>query len=337
MKQMDEQSDEAAVVGALLSCFPETFPFEPPATVGRKKYDDAKFIANIRSLYDKRSPITERQWNALLMTSVKYSADHPEIQAVLKEHNLTEKADAIKAAVNKHDDTPKEPVSLEALALIKAMDKVEFEAPVKRAGRTRVYDDAKFVKSLRDQAEAGKALSEAQTKALMKVAAKYSSGIANYSELVASIAAVMPDAVPVETAPAAEKAEEPAKPAVLPEAKQAEIDAMLKMTTEITEWKSGRGKYDDKSFVESLSKQFKQRKALSDKQINALLKVLGKYSEQIADFEARSKGFTAVAQPKAQEDLGVCPLCGSKLVTRYYKGRSFVGCSGYPNCKYIKK
>ncbi len=33
-----------------------------------------------------------------------------------------------------------------------------------------------------------------------------------------------------------------------------------------------------------------------------------------------------------------CPLCDSNLVERKSKwGKKFIGCSGYPNCKYIKK
>jgi ssDNA-binding Zn-finger/Zn-ribbon topoisomerase 1 len=38
------------------------------------------------------------------------------------------------------------------------------------------------------------------------------------------------------------------------------------------------------------------------------------------------------------EVLGRCPLCGEQLVRRYRRpggpGRSFVGCSGFPNCRY---
>ena len=33
----------------------------------------------------------------------------------------------------------------------------------------------------------------------------------------------------------------------------------------------------------------------------------------------------------------ICPYCGKTLVTRHGKYGSFLGCSGYPECKYIKK
>ena len=336
MKAMDEQSDEAAVVGALLDCFPTSFKFAEPVMVGHRKYDDSKFIESIRQRYDKHSPITERQWNALLMMAVKYSAEHPEIQAVLKEHNLCDKAEEIKTTINKHESEPKEPVSLEALALLKAMDKLKFEAPVKRPGRAKVFDDAKFVKSLRDQAESGKALSEAQAKALLKLAAKYSNDIKNYASLSSALAATVGCEVPAEAKAPAKVDEEKKTVKASENNNQAEISELIQMASEVTEWKSGHGKFDDKTFVESLKKQFKQKQTLSQKQVSALFKVLGKYTDQIQGFEERCKGFSCAPQQKSKEDLGTCPQCGSKLVTRYYRGRSFVGCSGYPNCKYIQ-
>ena len=34
---------------------------------------------------------------------------------------------------------------------------------------------------------------------------------------------------------------------------------------------------------------------------------------------------------------GICPRCGKKLVLRHGKYGSFMGCSGYPDCKFTKK
>jgi len=48
--------------------------------------------------------------------------------------------------------------------------------------------------------------------------------------------------------------------------------------------------------------------------------------------EAASEG-GAGAQP---EDLGACPECGQPLVRRSGRRGSFVGCSGFPTCKYIQ-
>jgi DNA topoisomerase-1 len=37
-----------------------------------------------------------------------------------------------------------------------------------------------------------------------------------------------------------------------------------------------------------------------------------------------------------QEDLGVCPNCGRALARRSSRRGPFIGCTGYPNCKYIQ-
>ena len=47
--------------------------------------------------------------------------------------------------------------------------------------------------------------------------------------------------------------------------------------------------------------------------------------------------------PKCKNTVGLllqekCPECGSNLVERVGKwGKTFIGCSGYPDCRYIKK
>ena len=33
----------------------------------------------------------------------------------------------------------------------------------------------------------------------------------------------------------------------------------------------------------------------------------------------------------------VCPVCGKKLVTRNGKKGTFIGCTGYPKCKYTRE
>ncbi len=44
-----------------------------------------------------------------------------------------------------------------------------------------------------------------------------------------------------------------------------------------------------------------------------------------------------VAEVKMQTDAEKCPLCGKPLVERYSRFGKFFGCSGHPDCKYIKK
>lgn len=46
---------------------------------------------------------------------------------------------------------------------------------------------------------------------------------------------------------------------------------------------------------------------------------------------------TKINRGKELEHNMICPKCGNKLVERNGKYEIFIGCSSYPNCKYIKK
>jgi hypothetical protein len=60
----------------------------------------------------------------------------------------------------------------EVAALLAALEKVTEWAPAERKGR-RTYDDKAFYKSLSDQFNGGRKLSDKQLAALKKLAAKY--------------------------------------------------------------------------------------------------------------------------------------------------------------------
>jgi DNA topoisomerase-1 len=53
------------------------------------------------------------------------------------------------------------------------------------------------------------------------------------------------------------------------------------------------------------------------------------YERFMQDFQA--------AETKMVTDAEKCPLCGKPLVERYSRFGKFFGCSGHPECKYIKK
>ena len=325
MRSLSGSSENAVVVESILKCFPPDFQYAEPVTKGQRKYDDAKFMESIRERLAGHHALSERQWNALLTTALRYSDKHPEILQVMQENGLGEEAEAILADIRRSEESMKIPVAPEALALLQAMSSLKFNnAP---QGKKRRFDDGKFIKSLAKQAESGKALSEAQSRALLKLAANYSAMIPDYQSLTSALAATLPQSEdePVVAQP----------PAEMPEAEKSEVKLLLEMATEIKSWKAPRGKFNDESFVDSIRQQFEQRGVLTSKQVNALMKTISKYSDQISDFEARSKELN---MPQAQGKNNVlempCPQCGSPLVRRYSRGRSFIACSAYPKCKY---
>lgn len=51
-----------------------------------------------------------------------------------------------------------------------------------------------------------------------------------------------------------------------------------------------------------------------------------------------NEGKTSIQSQKIALPTGEnCPLCGKELIKRSGRFGEFVGCSGYPKCKYIKK
>lgn len=335
LKTVQGDSNSEDLIRKLLDCFPPDFQFAEPVLIGRKKYDDAKFVASIRERSEAGEPLTERQWNAMLYMVARYIEKSPEILTILDEYGHGEEVREMMAEIKKAEEAPVIPVAPEALKLLAAMDGLKFNPATKRGKRT--FDDSKFVASIQKQAESGKALSEAQTTALLKIASRYAALIDGYQELSSALAATLPQSEAQESVK--EEAVAPVAEPCSDEEKE-KINAILALVAEIKEWKTasktGKRSFDDKTFVTSVSTQFTQKGSLSPKQVSALLKVLGKYSNQIPNFEERTQGME-LPNPKSAEIDEVCPLCGSKLVVRYARGRSFIGCSGYPKCRYIGK
>lgn len=63
-------------------------------------------------------------------------------------------------------------------------------------------------------------------------------------------------------------------------------------------------------------------------------------SENITTFETRREHVkqirTKVQDNNAKVAAGICPRCGGQLVTRNGRNGRFVGCSNYPQCRYMR-
>lgn len=280
----NDNSAKASAINQLLACFSDDFKYAEPITVGRRKYDDKKFVESIRQRQQENAAITERQWNALLTTAVKYAGEHPEINTVLENNGLHDQVQDIRSSLKKHDDVELVPPTPESLELLKAVSKLEFEAPETKARhKGRSFDNGKFVKSLSSQVKTGKALSDAQLRVLVRIASDKSAEIPDFEKLVAPYTDMLPQRK--NDAPKAE-ASATAKPVA-----GQDVKILVDMIAEVTAWKPGRGRFDDKTFVNSVARQFAQRGSLTEKQCSALYKVLSKYTDQIANFEARTVSF----------------------------------------------
>ena len=83
---------------------------------------------------------------------------------------------------------------------------------------------------------------------------------------------------------------------------------ILELMEQITEWdepvKRGKREFNDKTFYESLSTQFKSKGTLSDRQLAALKKMAARYAAQIPGYAAAQEqfGLPAPRKTKAKND-----------------------------------
>jgi hypothetical protein len=183
---------------------------------------------------------------------------------------------------------------------------------------------------------AGSGLSEAQEAALVKMGRKYAAAVPSVKALLDELYGAENAVETAETVDAGEAA-----------AMDAECRRLFEIAAGITEWrpavKRGKRTYDDSAFVTSLREQYEHRKVLSPRQVACLRDVLARYGTAAAgEAEGAASPVTPAAKParRAAETLDEkCPQCGAPLQKRFSRvgGRPFVGCSGYPKCKYTRK
>lgn len=246
----------------------------PSHAVGKQAFDDRKFFASIENKYRKDGLISGRQWKALLTLALKYEKDLPDLRETAEKnafgddlaeadkiYKLAEQARGERRA-KQFDSAPAPEV---ANRIFDAMKDIHWAEPEKRRGRS--FDDHHFFESLRKQSNAGKPLSEKQTAALKKLAEKYRTEIPDADNIIALLPGIQ-NTPAGDSEDAGEKA--------------AEATALLAKFDRVTKWidpvRKGRRVYDDHEFVQSIAKQMKAGKILSEKQLNALKKLAVKYS-----------------------------------------------------------
>lgn len=306
----------------LLDAFPADLPWEAPRKQGRRVYDDRKFVASLREQLDKGKKLSDRQWGALVTLAAKYADHIPGLPQLTERLGLKDQIDAIteKFREEKRARESGEPVDPEQGRLLGALENVDFQPPTKRGGRT--YDDRKFYESLKKQLQEGRRLTDAQVNALKKLLARYRAQVADYEKLAAEFELEGDQAKTVD---------------------QDVLSKCVALLNEIHTWekpkKRGRRVYDDKQFAESIRRQFEERRSLSPKQLGALKKLLSRYHEQIPDYGEWQKKLDLPAPHRENEPVSgvVCPKCGAAILRRQARGRTFLGCSKYPKCRFTAK
>ena len=160
---------------------------------------------------------------------------------------------------------------------------VDWAEPIK-SGK-KIYDDKKTYLDLKDSVNKGELLSKRQGELLYKMCCRYYNQISN--DISERLNLIKPEAVRDTTAH--------------------KISLLLGVKFDPPN-KVGKRVYDDKKFVNSLNDQIALGKRLSDKQVSFLNKLLGKYANQIPDFEEIKKDLNIDLPEETDVDPCIEPI-----------------------------
>ena len=241
--------------------------FAEPVKGAPRKFDDRKFVNSIRDKFEKTGKLSEKQYQALAVLAARYidQIDTGKISAELKA-TLDEACKVNEEKAEKMKNRPPAPEGDGYAPVFAAFAKVEFAAP--KNTKRNTFNEEKFFKSLKKQAEAGSVLSEKQLAALKRMAIKYQDQLTD-KQLVFDLLKVEPET--------SGNGEESTAVKITP----AQLGELIAALEKVTEWapaeKKGRFTFDDKKFFQSLARHYADKKSLSDKQAAALEKLAAKY------------------------------------------------------------
>jgi DNA topoisomerase-1 len=232
----------------ILAALEQVKEWAEPVKRGRRTYSDGETVKSVREKFEEDGQITQRQQQMLFGLACKYVEQIDEEQVrTLK----LEKPEAPRTETHQKLDL---------------LSSIEFE-PARKIGK-RTYDDKKFCESLRQQVQNGKRLSERQLAALDSVLTKYAEQIPDFDTIKEGLNLT-------------------AKPNA---ADAGQTGALLDLLKNVQTWNPpvlrGKREFNDQSFYDSLAGQFATKKALSDKQVGALKKIIARYAAQIPNYDA---------------------------------------------------
>ena len=246
----DDPPPDRAKFDFVFSLLGQVKTWKPAKKVGKRVYDDQAFVASVREQAEEgKRALSARQLEFLVKMAVQYADQIPGCEEQLKEAGLGAGATLAQKA---------------DVQLVKFC----FDTMDRIGG----MDANPFLKSLREQFENGRALSQKQFAVLARAIGENAEALDDCESVRAKLAEFVPGGF-------------------APRTVDPTIPDLLKMLESVKEWrpaaKKGKKVYDDSEFVRSLTDQFARRHSLSPRQVAALKRVLVVYKAQIPDFEAR--------------------------------------------------
>ncbi len=171
------------------------------------------------------------------------------------------------------------------ITLLEQLDKVQFNEPEKVGRRT--YDDKKFCTSIKEKFEKDGSVTARQWEALLKIVIKYKEQLPELKEFAekAGFADDLSDAKVKQKEAEARRKEQ--------EADTDEVSHYEKIFAcfDKVEWEQAppKSRFNDEKFFKSLKRQALSGKKLSEKQLNALGRMVDKYQDQIEGVDELNK------------------------------------------------
>ena len=238
--------------------------WKPAKKIGRRIYDDKAFVESVKEqAAEGKRELSARQLEFLVKMAVMYADQIPDVENRLKDAGLGAGAQAMRRA-----DAELVKFCFQTMDRIGGMMKNP------------------FLKSLREQVDRGKGLSQKQFAILARAVGENAGAIEDGDEVRQKLAKYVPGGF--ETAPV-----DPAVP------------ELLKLMDSVTEWrpktKKGKKVYDDRGFVKSLAEQYARRHSLSPRQVMALRRVAVAYRDKIPGYEAKAESLGLTNIPSATD------------------------------------
>jgi len=251
-----DQSADRPKFAAAFALLENVSEWEPARTVGKRTYDDKAFVDSLRSQYNEGRPMSPRQLWSLARIVRKYSSQLPEGAA------------ALGAEFGQAGGEPGSPAGGEERNALAAFC---FDV-LERAGAMK---SNAFLKSLKEQSDRGRTLSDRQFAILAREAGGCAGSLPDGDAVRERLRPFVPGGLDAEP-------EDPAVP------------VLIEVLRGVNEWrepsKKGKRVFDDRKFFESLSDQFARRRTLTPRQVSALKRMAQSYADRIPGFAEKTKG-----------------------------------------------
>ncbi len=228
--------------------------WKEPKTVGKRTYDDKAFVESVMRQRDEGKPLSTRQLECLVRMALMYSAQIPRCEEVLRDAGLAG------------------PQPQKAEVVDPELVRWTFQTADRIGGMMK----NQFLKSLREQFDGGRGLTNRQFTILARAVGENSGAMDDCAEIRERLSGY--------AGGFAQDSDE----------RLIAITRLIELANSVTKWKpavrKGRRKYDDRAFLSSLVDQFERRRSLSPRQFAALQRLVVSYRNDIPDFASRSAG-----------------------------------------------